>query len=78
MLTGLLSAVILVCASPSVWSVKPGAAILVGAPWFPLSNPGIISIPLGFLGAIFGTLLSKKNADDSKYQEIQVRGNTGI
>ena len=78
MLTGLLSALILVCASPSVWSVKPGAAMLLGAPWFPLSNPGIISIPLGFLGAIFGTLLSKKNADDSKFQEIQVRGNTGI
>jgi cation/acetate symporter len=78
MLTGLLSALILVCASPSVWSVKPGAAMLVGEPWFPLSNPGIISIPLGFLGAILGTLLSKKNADDAKYQEIQVRGNTGL
>jgi cation/acetate symporter len=78
MLTGLLSAVILVCLSPSVWNVKPGAAMLVGAPLFPLSNPGIISIPLGFLGAILGTLLSKKNADDAKFQEIQVRGNTGI
>ena len=26
------------------------------APIFPLENPGIVSIPLGFLAAILGTL----------------------
>ena len=29
---------------------------------FPLTNPGILSIPLGFLGAIVGTMLSKRTA----------------
>ena len=32
-------------------------AIIQHAPLFPLKNPGIVSIPLGFLGAVLGTLL---------------------
>lgn len=78
MLTGLISAVVLVAASPSVWNVKPGAAIFTGDPWFSLANPGIVSIPLGFLGAIIGTLLSKKKADQKKFEEIVVKANIGM
>ena len=26
---------------------------------FPLENPGILSIPIGFIGAIIGTLLTR-------------------
>ncbi|MBW5445822.1 sodium/solute symporter [Cohnella sp. CFH 77786] len=78
MLSGLMSAVILVAASPSVWNVKEGAAIFTGEPWFPLANPGILSIPLGFLGAYIGTLLSKKKADERKFQEIVVKANIGL
>jgi cation/acetate symporter len=77
MLTGLLSAIILVALSPNVWNPVAGKAILVGDPIFDLANPGIISIPLGFLGAIIGTLLSSKR-DDAKYDEILVKANTGI
>ena len=29
-------------------------------PIFPLENPGILSIPLGFLGAILGTFLRRE------------------
>jgi cation/acetate symporter len=58
--------------------VKPGAAILTGEPWFSLANPGIVSIPLGFLGAIVGTLLSKKKADQKKFEEIVVKANIGM
>ncbi|KRF43616.1 cation acetate symporter [Paenibacillus sp. Soil787] len=75
MLAGLISALILVAMSPSVWNPVAGKAILVGDPWFTLTNPGIISIPLGFIGAIIGTLLSRKQADRAKYDEIQVRSN---
>ncbi|CAG7647693.1 cation acetate symporter [Paenibacillus allorhizosphaerae] len=82
MLTGLISAIILVVLSPSVWSPEAGKAILVGHPLFPLANPGIVSIPLGFIGAMIGTLLtSGKNvpaAASEKFDEILVRANTGI
>ena len=78
MLTGLISAIVLVCLSPSVWSAKAGAAMLQGPAWFPLANPGIVSIPLGFLGAVVGSLLARKKADEEKFQEILVRGNVGV
>jgi cation/acetate symporter len=44
--------------------------------WFPLSNPGIISIPLGFLCGWIGTVLSKEQ-DPEKYAELEVRSLTG-
>jgi cation/acetate symporter len=45
--------------------------------WFPLSNPGIISIPLGFLCGWLGTVLSRDRADADKYAELEVRALTG-
>ncbi len=45
--------------------------------WFPLENPGIISIPVGFLLGIVGTLLSKEQPDKDKYAELEVRSLTG-
>jgi cation/acetate symporter len=77
MLVGLLSSLILVALSPNVWNPEPGKAILVGQALFPLSNPGIVSIPLGFLAAWVGTMLSSSR-DDAKYDEILVKANTGI
>ncbi|OOE10767.1 solute symporter family protein [Fictibacillus arsenicus] len=76
MLVGLLSSLILVALSPSVWSPVEGAAILTGEAIFPLANPGIVSIPLGFLGAYVGTMLSKPS-DEDKFNEILVKANTG-
>ncbi|WP_166241376.1 solute symporter family protein [Paenibacillus turpanensis] len=76
MLVGLFSALFLVAISPNVWAPEAGKAILVGNPLIELTNPGIISIPLGFLGAYIGTLLSSKR-DDAKYDEILVKANTG-
>lgn len=77
MLVGLLSTILLVAIGPNVWSPEVGKAIFVGNPIFTMANPGIISIPLGFLGAIVGTLISSKK-DDAKYLEIVVKANTGI
>ncbi|WP_424767453.1 solute symporter family protein [Paenibacillus sp. sgz302251] len=77
MLLGLFSALILVAISPNVWNPVEGKAILVGTPLISLTNPGIISIPLGFLGAFIGTYFSSKR-DDVKYDEILVKANTGI
>lgn len=56
-----------------------GGAIFTGNPFIPLSNPGIISIPLGFLGAWLGTVLSSnKTVDEETFAEIQVKAHTGI
>ncbi len=45
---------------------------------FPLENPGILSVPLGFAGAILGTLLSHEASSESKFNELLVRANTGL
>jgi cation/acetate symporter len=42
----------------------------------PLQNPGLISIPLGFLLAVAGALTSKER-DDEKFAELEVRSLTG-
>jgi cation/acetate symporter len=44
--------------------------------WFPLENPGIISIPAGFFFGWLGSVLSKER-DDAKYDELEVRSLTG-
>lgn len=76
MLSGLISALVLVSISPSVFSPTEGAAIFVGNPIFPLSNPAIISVPLGFLGGYLGTVLSGKT-EFVRYAEVKFRANTG-
>jgi len=48
----------LIIISPSIMGVD-AKAIIHGIPLFPLKNPGIVSIPLGFLGAIIGTLAAR-------------------
>ncbi|WYP25475.1 cation acetate symporter [Alkalihalobacillus sp. FSL W8-0930] len=76
MVTGLLTAIILVSLSPNVFAAD-GSAIITGTPIFPLTNPAIISVPAGFLGGVIGTLLSKQKSDASKYAEVKVKANTG-
>jgi cation/acetate symporter len=76
MLSGLLSCILIVAVSPNIWG-EAGKAILVGNPLINLANPGIISIPLGFIGAYIGTMLSTQK-DDVKYMEIKVKANTGL
>ena len=48
------------------------------APLFPLKNPGIVSIPLGFLAAILGALAFREKRSEEMFDEIYVRQNTGI
>jgi cation/acetate symporter len=43
-----------------------------------LSNPGIVSIPLGFLLGFLGTVLSQDEADEARSDELEVRSITGI
>ncbi|MFJ6567354.1 cation acetate symporter [Streptomyces sp. NPDC091292] len=74
---GLTTAVVLVLFSPVV-SGKPTSMFPdADFHWFALENPGIISIPVGFLLGWLGTLLSKEKADAGKYAELEVRSLTG-
>jgi cation/acetate symporter len=74
---GLISAVVLVFFSPVV-SGRPTAMFPDSDwQWFPLSNPGIISIPVGFLCGYIGTLLSRDRSGEEKYAELEVRSLTG-
>ncbi len=45
--------------------------------WFPLENPGIISIPLGFFFGWLGTVTSKDDESEAAYNELEVRSLTG-
>ena len=53
-----------------------GAALFVGEPIFPLDNPALVSVPVGFLGGYLGTILSKEN-DYKRFAEVSVRAHTG-
>jgi cation/acetate symporter len=75
---GLTSCVLLIVFSPAISgsksSVFPDADFAI----FPLSNPGIVSIPLSFLAGFLGTVLGGERADPAKQAEMEVRGLTGI
>ncbi|MGW6745176.1 solute symporter family protein [Streptomyces sp. NPDC055025] len=74
---GLASSVLLVLFSPVV-SGKPTSMFPdVDFHFFPLENPGLISIPLGFLLGWLGTVLSKEQPDKGKYAELEVKSLTG-
>ncbi|CUB21580.1 Cation/acetate symporter ActP [Bacillus subtilis] len=77
MLTGLLSTIVLVMLSPSVWDPVPGGAIFTGEALFPLTSPGIISIPLGFLGCYVGTVLSRTRGVKGNFDDIVVKSMIG-
>ena len=73
---GVGSAIFLIIMSPGVW---PGADSDTGSPiGWTLANPGIVSIPLGFLGCIAGTLLSTERRTEHSFHELYVRSETGL
>lgn len=75
---GLISTIVLIVFSPAV-SGKP-TSMIPGADfdWFPLENPGIVSIPLAFVLGIIGTLTSRDAGDPQRNAEMEVRSLTGI
>ncbi|MER7894170.1 cation acetate symporter [Micromonospora sp. NPDC048909] len=73
---GLLAAVVLVFFSPVVSGAPTAMFPDHDWQWFPLSNPGLLSIPFGFLCGWIGTLVSKEH-DEDKYAELEVRALTG-
>ncbi|ARF71847.1 cation acetate symporter [Kitasatospora albolonga] len=74
---GLSSSVLLVLFSPVVSSKPTSMFPGVDFAWFPLENPGLISIPLGFLLGWLGSVIGKEKADTDKYAELEVKSLTG-
>ncbi|WP_435823889.1 solute symporter family protein [Kitasatospora aureofaciens] len=74
---GLVPAIVLVLFSPVVSGSKVALFPGVDFHWFPLENPGIVSIPLGFLAGWIGTLTSPEPADADRFAELEVRALTG-
>jgi cation/acetate symporter len=74
---GLVSSVVLVIFSPVVSGTPESLFAGSDFHWFPLGNPGIVSIPLGFVLGWLGTVLSREQPDAEKYKELEVRALTG-
>ena len=47
-------------------------------PLFELRNPGLVSIPLGFLAVILGSLLYRDKRAEDMWDELYARQNTGL
>ena len=84
---GLLSSLLLIIFSPVV-SGKPAATPGGPSPsmitntaidfhWFPLDNPGLISVPLAFFLGWLGSKLDKEQPNVEKFAEMEVRSLTG-
>ncbi|AWB86888.1 cation acetate symporter [Mycetocola zhujimingii] len=74
---GLASALILIIFSPVISGAETSMFKDVDFSWFPLNNPGIVSIPLGFLLGWLGTVTSKVKEDPRIAAEMEVRSLTG-
>ena len=74
---GLISSISLVIFSPTFSGTE--TSLLgegVDIAWFPLSNPGLVSIPLGLICAVVGTLMSSES-NPERFASMQVRALTG-
>jgi cation/acetate symporter len=82
MVAGLLSSIVLIVLSPAVMGIDaPGAAtrhLIQAAPLFPLDNPALVSVPIGFIVSIVVALATSKRPSEVPYSEINVRANTGV
>ncbi len=83
---GLVSAVTLVIFSPVMsgkgLDPKTGKNLSllptdIDISWFPLENPGLVSIPLGFLLGYLGSITSKEPTAEDRYTELEVRALSG-
>lgn len=68
-LVGMISALVIILCSPSMWDrygLNPADAPIA------LNNPGIISIPLGFLTVFIVSLLTQSTLENNKQESVTV------
>ena len=75
---GLISTIVLIVFSPAVSGAKTAMIPSADFAWFPLANPGIVSIPLAFILGIVGTLTSRDSGNPELEAEMEVRSLTGV
>ncbi|WP_418004861.1 cation acetate symporter [Mycobacterium sp. PDNC021] len=75
---GLISTIVLIVFSPAVSGTKTSMIPGADFAFFPLANPGIVSIPLAFALGIIGTLTSSDTGDPERTAEMEVRSLTGV
>jgi cation/acetate symporter len=75
---GLTLSVLLVVFSPAV-SGRPTSMLPdVDFAWFPLANPGLVSVPVSFLLGAVGTLVGRRELSERRWwAEMEVRAITG-
>jgi cation/acetate symporter len=66
---GLVSSIALILVSPDFMGENA---------LYPLKNPALVSIPLGFFAAIIGTLSAREPTAEAQFAQFQVRANTGL
>jgi cation/acetate symporter len=74
---GLAVCLVLIIFSPAVSGTPTSMFPTADFHWFPLSNPGIVSIPVSFVLGWLGSTLSPER-NDEKYAEMEVRALTGV
>jgi len=76
---GLVSCLLLIAFSPAVSGKASSMFPDADFDYFPLANPGIVSIPLAFVLGIVGTYIGRGKAEDpAKQAEMEVRSLTGV
>lgn len=75
---GLGSAIILILLSPVFSGSETSMVSAIDISIFPLSNPGLVSIPLAFFLGWLGTVVGKDNESPQKQAEMEVRSLTGV
>ncbi|WP_197320299.1 cation acetate symporter [Saccharomonospora sp. NB11] len=73
---GLAVTLVLIVFSPAVSGTEKSMITGADFSWFPLQNPGLVSIPVSFFLGWLGTMLSKEHLED-KHKEMEVRALTG-
>ena len=75
---GLISALVLIAFSPAVSGEPTSMIPSANFAWFPLTSPGLVSIPIGFIAGIIGTFIGKPDNLPEKAAEMEVRSLTGV
>lgn len=75
---GLSSALLLIAFSPVVWGSETSFFPEIDLAVYPMTNPGLVSIPLAFFLGWLGSVTSKDEEDPAKQAEMEIRSLTGV
>lgn len=77
MVCGLTASLTLLLIGPHI--MNPDGGWISSEPIFPLYNPGIVAIPIGFLGAYLGSVLSQEPTHtEREFRQFYIKAQTGI